>query len=240
MKNDETRLGALVKLFTRDYDGKMSQNTKNIPNDLGKASLAGPVATQCAAATPPCRATGRRGQIVRTARMQCEAHGARKLSVSKVASELGVTRELIYYYFDGKKALVDAVLDDYVLDFAEKAAESALATRTVETGRMISVLREVIFNDDGTMRDGFKVIEDLRMREEYLSRATDAIVARLATARAEQPETDAPSSKAFGWLKLLTFGLVSTMLHNPSITDSELASMLKDAAKANAFAEGAA
>lgn len=237
-------LRTLVKRFTRDYDGKMIQNAKNTPNDLGKVRFSDDAASENGLRDGqirlPARATGRRGQIVRTARMHCEAFGARKLSVSKVASELGVTRELIYYYFDGKRALVDAVLDDYVVDFADKAVAGAMRSQTIETLEMIAILRQAIFDESGSLQAGFKVIEDLRLREEFLSRATDAIVVRLTQGGIGIPRDDDALSGKLGWLKLLAFGIAGTMLHDPSISDAELASMVNDATGAEAFPGGAA
>lgn len=217
----------------------MNEITNNTTSGLdeGASPQESPKSAPCEGeGRPPLRATGRRGQIVSTARRHCEAHGARKLSVSKVASELGVTRELIYYYFDGKKGLVDAVLDDYVIDFADKATLGIGEKSSVETRRMIAILRDVIYEEDGSLRDGFRVIEDLRLREEFLSRATDVILERLMPAGNDGRER----LECRGWLKLLTYGLAGTMLHDPSISNAELANMVKEAAAGRGLADGAA
>ena len=42
-----------------------------------------------------------------------------KTTVKDIAAEANVTRELVYYYFENKQAVIDAVIDDYVEDLVE-------------------------------------------------------------------------------------------------------------------------
>ena len=59
----------------------------------------------------PNRMTGRASDILQTARDLFEEHGVVHVSICQIAKTMGCTRELIYYYFDGKQALIDAVID---------------------------------------------------------------------------------------------------------------------------------
>lgn len=67
------------------------------------------------------RLTGQAGQIAQAARALYEIKGVAKTTVKDIAAEAGVTRELVYYYFHGKKEITRAVLDDYIEDLVESA-----------------------------------------------------------------------------------------------------------------------
>ena len=53
------------------------------------------------------------------ARTLFERRGVGKTTVKDIAAEANVTRELVYYYFENKQAVIDAVIDDYVEDLVE-------------------------------------------------------------------------------------------------------------------------
>lgn len=65
------------------------------------------------------RLTGQAGQIAQAARALYEIKGVAKTTVKDIAAEAGVTRELVYYYFHGKKEITRAVLDDYIEDLSK-------------------------------------------------------------------------------------------------------------------------
>ena len=65
------------------------------------------------------RLTGQAGDIMQAARALFERKGVRGTSVTAIAAEAGITRELFYYYFANKQAVIEAVLDDYVADMVE-------------------------------------------------------------------------------------------------------------------------
>ena len=56
-----------------------------------------------------------------------------------IAAEANVTRELVYYYFENKQAVIDAVIDDYVEDLVEACScgtsRACSATRQGRCGR---------------------------------------------------------------------------------------------------------
>ena len=58
------------------------------------------------------RLQGQKGQIVQAARRLYETQGVHRTTVKDIAQEVGITRELVYYYFSGKQQITDAVLDD--------------------------------------------------------------------------------------------------------------------------------
>ena len=59
---------------------------------------------------------GRKGIIARAARRCLERKGVAKTSIADITREVDITRELFYYYFPNKDAVIDAVLDGYVAD----------------------------------------------------------------------------------------------------------------------------
>ena len=60
----------------------------------------------------PTRGDARRDAIVQAARKVCLEKGFSKITVSDIASEVGMTRSLFYHYFEDKEAVADAVLDN--------------------------------------------------------------------------------------------------------------------------------
>ena len=56
----------------------------------------------------------RRAQIVHAARELCLEKGFSKVTISDIASRVGMTRSLFYHYFQDKDQVADAVLDDAV------------------------------------------------------------------------------------------------------------------------------
>ena len=69
-----------------------------------------PARRECGRAlTESRRLTGPAGDIMLAARSLFERQGVAKTTVKDVAAEAGVTRELVYYYFENKQAVIDAV-----------------------------------------------------------------------------------------------------------------------------------
>lgn len=62
----------------------------------------------------PTRGDARRDAIVQAARKVCLEKGFSKITVSDIASEVGMTRSLFYHYFEDKEAVADAVLDNVI------------------------------------------------------------------------------------------------------------------------------
>ena len=60
--------------------------------------------------------------IVLAARFLFERDGVKKTTLAAVAKEAGIARTLLYYYFEDKDAVVQAVVEDYVEDIVESVA----------------------------------------------------------------------------------------------------------------------
>ena len=78
----------------------------------------------------PTRGDARRDAIVQAARKVCLEKGFSKITVSDIASEVGMTRSLFYHYFADMDAAVTAVMDEAIDGFISEL-EQWNADRTV-------------------------------------------------------------------------------------------------------------
>ena len=87
------------------------------------------------------RGDTRRESIVRAAREICLEKGFSKITVSDIASKVGMTRSLFYHYFNDKDAVADAVLDDVIDEILTKLEEWNQAR---EIGNVNKALDEIV------------------------------------------------------------------------------------------------
>ena len=180
----------------------------------------------------PQRLEGRAGDIVQTARALFEEHGVSHVSICTIAQTVGVTRELVYYYFSGKQALVDAVIDDYVIDFSESIStwneNRVFNDVSGETTNFVAAFHRCIFDAHG-LRPSFRVIEELHLREEFLSRVTvgivDYIIDNVVDEYAHYHQIEI--SDVYEMFCLLVFGLVGLMMHDPNIPQQKLVHLVE-------------
>ena len=180
----------------------------------------------------PQRLEGRAGDIVQTARELFEERGVAHVSIASIAQRAGITRELVYYYFSGKQALIDAVIDDYVIDFAESIStwnENRIALDVAgETHNFVAAFHRCIFDSQG-LRPSFRVVEELHLREEFLSRVTigivDYIVSNVVDEYAQYHEIEI--TDIYEMFSLLVFGLVGLMMHDPHIPQEKLVHLVE-------------
>lgn len=113
-------------------------------------------------------------KIIAIARPMFEENGVRHTTVSAIMDEAGITRELFYYYFNNKKELVHAVLDDYASDIA---ANAQAWSDDLDAGRarfddLVTYMRRPIRNDEQAHAAMRKVIVEAGL----LSEMDDAVV----------------------------------------------------------------
>ena len=74
-----------------------------------------------------------------------------------IASEAGITRELFYYYYSGKRDVIDAVLDDYVADIVESVAvwneTRHFGDTSASLRECIATLRRTLYDANGPRPD---------------------------------------------------------------------------------------
>ena len=99
------------------------------------------------------RLGGPAGEIMLAARTLFERRGVGKTTVKDIAAEANVTRELVYYYFENKQAVIDAVIDDYVEDLVESVLvwnESRVFGDTAGSLRScIAAFRRALYDANG-------------------------------------------------------------------------------------------
>ena len=174
------------------------------------------------------RLTGTPGAIVQTARQLFEEHGVAHTTIKEIAASAGITRELVYYYYDGKGAIVEAVLDDYIEDMVESALvwnEGRVFGQTPESLRScVAAFRRALYAVDGSPRPMIGVLEELGCRDAFDVRAVretvDAITSCVVTeyARHHRIEID----MVYEMFCVVIFGMVGLVKLDPGISDEAL------------------
>lgn len=174
------------------------------------------------------RLSGQPGEIVQAARKLYETRGVAATTIKDIAAEAGITRELVYYYFANKRAITDAVVDDYIEDLVESAIvwnESRVFGDTEGSLRKcIAAMRRSLYGVDGSPRPMVRVLEELGVRDAFGVRAVretvDCIDAHIVTEYAEYHEVEIEF--VYETFCMLVFGLVGLMKLKPDVSDETL------------------
>lgn len=188
-----------------------------------------PIRRECGRALSESRRlTGSAGDIMLAARVLFERQGVGATTVKDVAAEAGVTRELVYYYFENKQALIDAVLDDYVEDLVESVIvwnESRIFGDTPGSLRTcIATFRRALYDASGNPRPMIAVLEELGVRDAFDVRAVretvDCINGNIVSEYAAYHHIEI--DLVYEMFCVVIFGLVGLVKINPSISDEAL------------------
>lgn len=174
------------------------------------------------------RLNGPAGDIMLAARALFEERGVGKTTVKDIAAEANVTRELVYYYFENKQAVVDAVIDDYVEDLVESVLvwnESREFGDTPGSLRTcIAAFRRALYDAEGNQRPMIRVLEELGVRDAFDVRATretvDCLSGRVLAEYAAYHQVEIEF--VYEMFCVVIFGLVGLVKINPAITDEAL------------------
>lgn len=174
------------------------------------------------------RLTGLAGDIMQAARALYETQGVAATTVKDIAAEAGITRELVYYYFVNKKAITEAVVDDYIEDMVESALVWNELREFGDTAgslkKCIATMRRTLYGADGTPRPMVRVLEELGIRDQFDIRAVretvDCIDAHIVTEYAAYHEIEIEC--VYETFCMLMFGLVGLMKLKPDISDETL------------------
>ena len=169
----------------------------------------------------------RRGDIMAAARSLFERQGVRATTVKDIAAEAGVTRELVYYYFENKQAVIDAVIDDYVEDLVESVLvwnESRVFGDTAGSLRScIAAFRRALYDANG-LRPMIRVLEELGVRDAFDVRAVretvDCLSGRVLVEYAEYHQVEIEF--VYEMFCVVIFGLVGLVKIDPDISDEAL------------------
>ena len=174
------------------------------------------------------RLGGPAGEIMLAARTLFERRGVGKTTVKDIAAEANVTRELVYYYFENKQAVIDAVIDDYVEDLVESVLvwnESRVFGDTAGSLRAcIATFRRALYDTEGNMRPMIRVLEELGMRDAFDVRAVretvDCLSGRVLVEYAAYHQVEIEF--VYEMFCVVIFGLVGLVKIDPDIGDEAL------------------
>ena len=179
------------------------------------------------------RLAGPAGEIMQSARHLFETRGVRATTVKDIAAESSVTRELVYYYFANKQAVINAVLDDYVEDLVESVVvwnESRRFGQTPQSLRgCVQAFRRALYEADGRPRPMIAVLEELGVRDAFDVRGVratadylhDCVMAEYAAWH--KIEIDL----AYEMFCVVLFGLVGLVKIRPDISDEDLMTVIE-------------
>ena len=131
----------------------------------------------------PTRGDARRDAIVQAARKVCLEKGFSKITVSDIASEVGMTRSLFYHYFEDKEAVADAVLDNVIDEILTTLKQWNQARETGNVNKalddIVHVLRSLIADESPFSN---RMIQDgnAELYIKFIDRAADRIADYIA------------------------------------------------------------
>lgn len=186
------------------------------------------------AKSPPVskRLSGKEGEIMLSARKLFEERGVAATSIKTIAAEAGLTRELVYYYFSDKQAIIEAVFDDFVEDLVETAMvwnEFRLFGDTRGSlAKCVEAFRRSL-EYQGKPRPMFAVLDELGRRDEFRLRAVretvEAIDEYVVTEYAAYHKIEI--DLVYESFCLLIFGMVGLIRMDPNIPNETLMKLVE-------------
>lgn len=173
------------------------------------------------------RLTGTAGSIVQTARMLFETNGVARTTVKEIAVEANVARELIYYYFEDKQKLIEAVLDDYTEDVVESVIvwNEMRPFDDIPGGlrECVASFRRTLYVNNGP-RPMIAVLEEIGVRDAFLTYSVAETVAcidaNLVAHYAEYHQI--AIDFVYEMFCVTIFGVIGLLKVDPNISDETL------------------
>lgn len=119
----------------------------------------------------------KRERLVRCARRLAEDGNAAKISVTDITTDIGITRGLFYYYFNGKEELNKAIVDTYVYDLMTEV----LGTYHKDSNRedairgVVSCVRMWLYDKTGKLMPMWHVLLETELVDFARQRASEEI-----------------------------------------------------------------
>lgn len=177
------------------------------------------------------RSAERREVIARAACACIERKGVHRTSIADIAREIGITRELIYYYYPNKREVVKGALDTYVFDGAALVAQelelvAACDHETVWGARLdalsgvMRALRSWLAQDEDGSIPMIEVLNEVSLWPQVMMRVASGAVEELG-AGGWTSEVNPSSGEGLG-RALALVGAMDMMLCQPTVADDEL------------------
>ena len=188
-----------------------------------------PLAAPARQSKPPDE---RREEIIRATRELVSEAGVTRLTISRIAARVGVTRGLIYHYFPDLDALVDLIcadhIDAFVVDIARWDAEREVGNIDKALFDCIRLFRFHLQEKD-LFREDLARTENAALYNRFVDLAVQAIVDVLqattveAYARRHQIEIDHVAEV----FHVLVHGLIALVRSRPDVADEVLVAIVR-------------
>lgn len=174
----------------------------------------------------------RREEILVATRQLFAERGIAKTTISDIAARVGITRGLVYHYFEDKDTLVDAILDAYVDEFVESVQEwdAARVDGDIEgalTG-CIELFRRQLRPTD-PLRAGLQRAENAAVYNQFVDRAVTAVVDCFSrtTVEAYARRHDIAIRHVRETFYVLVYGLIALVRAHPETEDRVLIGIIR-------------
>ncbi len=172
----------------------------------------------------------RREQIVQTAKRIVDRHGPNRLTAEAITQEVGVSRPLLYHYFQNMRDLLDAVTGVYVRAFEDALArwEESWEDSPSPTERhawaisLVQALRPELVDACPLLCDGQNGTDSAY--DIFLGRCADTFAERALADDA--PPAYGPcrgATQPRAMVRFAVFGLAGTLRGFPNLSDEDAA-----------------
>lgn len=163
--------------------------------------------------------------ITKASRACFERRGAARTSVAEIAREVGITRELFYYYYANKREVAERVADSYkadAIDLLNEALGDEERELTLPEALMatVGVLRTWLATGSEGAVSMLEVLRDITGIPPMLCDIAEATVDRLRERGVLGERAMSGSSQELA-LRLAVIGAMNEMVADDSLTDEQ-------------------
>lgn len=169
----------------------------------------------------------RRFEIVAAARKIFREKGLRHTTYGDIATELGITRGLVYHYFPTRDHLIDAALTEFTADVVDQVAKWD-AARTEGNVRealrtAVGLLRRLVQSEDPFAED-LAHPDNSRAYAVFLDRVVEAVTTEIeaSTVRDYAAAYGVEITHVHETFLVLIYGLIALLRAHPEVPDSVL------------------
>lgn len=175
----------------------------------------------------------RRSEIVQAARDICMEKGFSHITVSDIASRVGMTRSLFYHYFPDKSSVAEAVLDDAIQQTINQLNDwnnnRKVGHIREAVDDLIALMRRIV-RSNGPFREQMINGGNAELYLAFLDRAADKIAEFMCQTAVRDFERlhGRKITNAYEIMVMLIIGLVSLMRMNPDISTVQIRTIVAE------------
>lgn len=173
---------------------------------------------------------GRQGLITMAARTCFERKGVARTSIADITREVDITRELFYYYFPNKAAVVDAVMDTFIDDAKnllssatedhDEVSENEDNESKMSVTAAVGALRAWVASDAGATLPMTELLRETGRWAPVSSLVAEQAISALRSAGVRL-STKSPASTLA--LRAALMGVMAILLFDEEVLDADLA-----------------